>query len=180
MAITTQVQLSQRLLKVHAYMVENNLDTRDLINIVITNRNGLLTENEVTINYEDLSVTFSETYAQDFSVSVYVNRAVYETIAAAMEDDSIFFKDNIIAVFRININGEQKIVPVYKLRPTQDESRNPLTSLRIKTKYGIGYVGLLDVTDEPTEDEYRICIGNDLSGNPIIKKLDLVEVKTTN
>jgi hypothetical protein len=184
----TKVNLNEKLLAAHAYMRLNNLDTRDLINIVVTNRDGPVntidvTDNpdadtsnyELAINYENLTLKFNENYDKDFSVSLYVNRATYETIAKALAGDPIFLKDKVIAVFRININGTDYKVPVYDLPNPEDT--DPMKIVRVRTAYGVGYVGLVDEDKTAdADDQYKICIGFD-GETPIVKSLELVQTK---
>jgi hypothetical protein len=185
---STRVSLNEKLMAAHSYMISNNLDVRDLLNIVVTNRDGAIsfidiTDNpdadtsgyELAINYNELTLKFSDTYDKDFSVSLYVNRPTYETISKALAGDPIFLKDKVIAVFRININGTDYKVPVYDLPNPEDI--DPIKSVRIKTAYGTGYVGLVDEdTSVNAPDQYKICIGFE-GETPIVKSLELVQTE---
>ncbi len=162
--------------KVHAYMVSKNFDLTDLMNVKIYTRDGILEENLATIDYENLRITDMNIDGKDFSVTIYANRALFESILAAIENDEFFFAENALAVVRININDQEYKVKVYSFQNVKEMySTDPKMSFRIYTPYGIGYVGLLDDNDDPENQEYyKICVGFNTDGSPLIKRLEII------
>lgn len=186
--------LRDDLKKVHAYMVAKNFDLKDLMNIRLYNRVGAMGPKQVVIDYENLRVTILNSNDQDFSLAVYVDRAMFESILKAIEMDRFFFSDNSLATFRIkhlvedDFTGEEDVVefkvPVYSFADEREmsgtasevngEYRN--NTFRVQTAYGVGFIGLVDENHANASD-YKICIGfeNDDETKPIIKSLEKLE-----
>ncbi len=158
--------------QIHAYMMSKNMVISDLMRVTMFNRQGQLTNSDVVVDYENLLVTVQLSSAQDLSLSIYVNRLLFEAIKKAMERDEFFFSENALATIVVNIDGEGLRVPVYSFENLRDMfTTDPNKILRVNTIYGIGYVGLVD--DDPTttaDDKYKICIGYN-GEDPIIKCL---------
>jgi len=158
--------------KVHAYMVSKNMLVSDLMRVTMYNRSGQLTSSNVLIDYDDLLVSIELTDAQDLSLSVYVNRLLFESIKKAMENDEFFFNRNTLATIKIKTTDGSFRVPVYSFESTRDYySTELLKSLRVNTIYGIGYIGLeMDDPADTETDAYKICVGYN-EEQPIILKL---------
>jgi len=186
--------LKDDLATVHAYMVSKNFDIRDLINVKLFSKNGLIDGTVVNIDYETLVLTFLQEIDEDFSVSVYVNRSLFEAMLKAINYDVFFFSDRALAVFRIsyyedtNLDGEIGIgdelkefkVPVYSFASERDMYASIVTvngeprrtDLRINTAYGIGFIGIVEL-DDPRASEYKICLGYQSDNvTPIIMALE--------
>jgi len=138
------------------------------------------------INYDRLTVDFVDnTYDQDFAINMFVDRAVYESMLVAIEDDVNFFNGNLLAIIRTSVvlrdedgnpilddQGEKILqevrVPVYSfVNEAEFLSTNPSKSLRVQTLYGIGYIGLVD---QPYENDNMVAVVYDPNTNePIIK-----------
>jgi hypothetical protein len=189
--------LKDDLKKVHAYMMSKNFDIKDLLSIKVQNRGGILNNTQVDIDYENMSITILEEMDQDIAITVYVNRALFETIIKAIGSDSFFFTDNALAIVRISYrtldtdnNGiiddsdelQEFYVPVYtfsnekemygKASYVNGEIRT--NTLRINTAYGIGFVGLVDEND-PRASQYKLCVGYE-KDVPIIKAFETIEL----
>jgi len=180
-------------LKVHAYMMDHNIEIKDLMLVKIFNRDGPLIEPSISVNYENLMISISETQGQDFAVSVYVNRALFETVMRAIKLDRFYFSDNALATMSINHYVEEIIdgvptlvqkaftVPIYSFSSEQDvHSKASMilgvlrtNILRVFTAYGLGFIGLTDIGD-PRSSDYRICIGYTVDNQPVIKCLEKI------
>jgi hypothetical protein len=172
--------------KIHAYMISKNFEIKDLLSIDVFNRNGLL---EVGIDYDNLTIDLYDlAQGQDISVSVYANRALFESLAKAIKNDQFFFSDNALALLRlsdyIEVDGEniseEILVPIYSFTSEKDlytkaskingEWRSNV--LRIFTAYGIGFIGLVNETD-PRASNFKVVIDFDSNENPIIRALEI-------
>ena len=163
--------LKADLKKIHAYMIEKNFDIRDLLNVRVHNRYGLLGEDKVTIDYETMTIQLLTDDAQDIAVTVYADRLLFASLEKAIENDQFFFSDSSLAVLRLNEyidtnddgidDTSQEIkVPIYAFTNEKDlysvaskvngEWRSNV--LRVYTAYGIGFIGL--VQEERSESIY--------------------------
>jgi hypothetical protein len=159
------------LIRTHAYMVSKNMITSDLVRITMYNRNGSLINEDISVDYDLLSVIVNLSSAQDISLSIYVNRLLFEAIQKAIQKDEFFFSQNALASVKIKFNDELLRVPVYSFINERDMYSTELNkSLRINTIYGIGYIGL---EDDNGEEGYKICVAYD-GENPVIKKLQIL------
>jgi hypothetical protein len=170
------IYLKEDFKKVHAYMVSKNFDLTDLMSVKIHTRDGELGEEYAKIDYESLRITDINIDGKDFSLSIFANRALFESVLEAIKNDEFFFAENALAVIRININDQEYKVKVYSFKSKKEMySTDPRHSFRIATPYGIGYIGLLD-DDPDSEDQefYKICVGFNSDGSPIIKRLEII------
>jgi hypothetical protein len=183
------VVLKDKLFTVHAYMVKNNYKILDLLFIEVVNKNNVLTAQnklvstnnnvrtyqDIVVDYESLTIDFiNGNNDQDFAINIFLDRATYEAMLIAMNNDINTFNNNILAYFRLNINGVEERAPVYSFESydalfTTDTTKK----FRIKTLYGIGYLGLVDATD-PRASNYGIVV-DDTGPEPIIKYLEIVK-----
>jgi hypothetical protein len=157
--------------RMHSYMLDKNMIVSDLIRVTMFNRSGELTNTDVIVNYEDLLATIQLADAQDLSLSIYVNRLVYEALKKAMDSDEFFFNKNTLATVKIKTSDGLLRVPVYSFETIRDYNSTELTKmLRVNTIYGIGYIGVK--IDDPTDltDAYKICVGYN-EEQPIILRL---------
>jgi hypothetical protein len=155
---------------IHAYMISKNLEITDLMRVKLFNRSGELTSQEAVVDYEELLVTMQLASAQDISLTIYVNRLMFEAIKKAMENDEFFFSQNALATVMVKIGEESLMVPVYSFENTRDMYSTEMNKiLRVNTIYGIGYIGLEDDSGED-DDAYKICVGT-AGGEPVIKRL---------
>jgi len=183
--ISLSALLKEDFNKVHAYMVAHNLDTRDLLSVELYNRYGKIDlqilDNDLStelpagnISYETLQLNLLLTEGTDFSLTIYGNRAIYETILEAIAIDKFFFKENALSILYTNINEEIIPVPVYAFL---NESAMLLysykTSLRVNTIYGPGYIGLVPIDDVNASD-YRILV-DIVDGEEIIYAIEKTE-----
>ena len=159
--------------KVHAYALNKlHVDLTSLIYPLVVSRDGVVPLDDFSFEYESLVFSFSSTLDSDISISLYVNRLLYESIKIAMQNDSDYFNSNYLTSIIANIADENVRVMVKSF--TNDRamySASNESALRVKTPYGIGYISLLD--DSNTMDAYKICIGYDSDDNPIIKQFEL-------
>lgn len=171
--------LKADLKKIHAYMIEKNFDIRDLLNVRVHNRYGLLGEDKVTIDYETMTIQLLTDDAQDIAVTVYADRLLFASLEKAIENDQFFFSDSSLAVLRLNEyidtnddgidDTSQEIkVPIYAFTKEKDlysvaskvngEWRSNV--LRVYTAYGIGFIGLVQ-EDDPRASTYKVVIDID-------------------
>lgn len=157
--------------QVHAYMVSKNMVVSDLMRITMFNRNGQLTNTDINIDYDDLLVTINLNSAQDLSLSIYVNRLLFEAVKKAMESDEFFFNSRILATIKVKTTDGVFRVPVYSFENAREYySTELLKMVRVNTIYGIGYLAV--TADDPTDltDSYKICVGYN-EEQPIILRL---------
>jgi hypothetical protein len=158
--------------RIHAYMMDKNMLISDLIRITMYNRSGPLSVQNFVVDYDYLLTTIKLTDAQDVSLSIYVNRLLFEAINKAMERDEFFFNRNALAVMYIKVGEASLKVPVYSFVNEKDMySSDPNKILRINTIYGVGYIGL---EPDNSEEGYKICIGYNGEDEPIIRRLKTI------
>lgn len=162
-------ELPEEYRAVHSYAVNKlNLDTSALINVKLYTRNGKLSPVYYNFDSENLTLDIIEGLNTDFAVSVYVNRVLYETVKKSMQTDTDFFSNGFLTNMYANIAGTNVLIPVKKFPDKISLNSSSIDkSLRIKTAYGIGYVGLDEKTDI---DGYKICVGFE-NNKPIIRRL---------
>lgn len=185
-----QSKFKTELSKVIAYANENNIDLSSLIHISLISNNGPLHYNDVNqavndyypndyeVDLSSASVTIlnDEYLQQDFFAMVYINRLTYDSIREAMEKGTFYFHSNFLAYIygKTDENTPIKIAVSSFSNSKEKTSASNAYALRVNTAYGIGYIGLDDLDD--SENSYRICIGFDSSGAPIMKQLNVMEV----
>lgn len=185
--------LKSDFLKVHAYMIDHNIEVQDLMIVKMFNRNGELFSPNVEIDYDNLTVVVNDSQGQDFTLAIYVNRALFESILKAISLDRFYFSDNALATMSINHYVEELVegvptlvqrdftVPIYSFSSEQDlYSKASMilgilrtNVLRVYTAYGPGFIGLVDEGDLNASD-YKICIGTTDENEPIIKCLEKI------
>jgi hypothetical protein len=186
--------LKADLKKIHAYMIEKNFDIRDLLNVRVNNRYGLLGEDKVTIDYETMTIQLLTDDAQDIAVTVYADRLLFASLEKAIENDQFFFSDSSLAVLRLNEyidtnddgiddTAQEIKVPIYAFTNEKDlysvaskvngEWRSNV--LRVYTAYGIGFIGLVQ-EDDPRASTYKVVIDIDENEQPIIRALEKLNI----
>ena len=171
------IELMQRMppefKKVHAYAKDNlNIDLTTLVMPVIRNINGQLDKKHYNFNYENLTAEIFQSVSSDVVVAIYINRLLYESIKKSMKEDKNYFKSNTLTNIYITIGNEQLKVNVKSfINKRESQKQDILKSLRVQTPYGIGYISLIE---DDNKDGYKICLGNDEAGKPIIRKFETV------
>lgn len=168
--------LKSDLMRIHAYSKEKNIDLSGLFHVEITG-----VDTKYTIDYTNMIINFSNELTSDFTLHVWLNRALYESLVASMSDNKFYLSGNALDKLKVqytdpitNELSEYRIA-VYKFDSEKDMDTTDINkSLRINTMYGIGYIGLVPETD-PYASEIKVCIGIDSYNNPIIRCLELVE-----
>lgn len=180
--------LKKDIKRVHAYMIDKNLDVRDLINIKLYNRIGELTN--VEIDYDTLTISLNESIdGQDISMAIYADRVLFESLLKAIANDEFFFANNALATLWLNdylgVANVDEIedvkVAVYSFPKEKDYYGKAVmingewrsTVLRVFTAYGVGFVGLVEAND-PRATNYKIVIGIDKDNEPIIRALEKI------
>lgn len=161
--------------KIHMYCINENLDLSSLIHAFVYSTKGELSQADYTFDYNTMELTLNKSLDTDFAVSIYINRLMYESIKKAIKNNKRYWGKNVMGT----IYGKIGQTPVYILVKSfsSDEEMYKVNNnniLRIVTPYGIGYVSLLP---DDLKDGYKICLGNDSNGKPIIKKLDVTYAK---
>jgi hypothetical protein len=157
--------------QVHAYMISRNMTITDLMRVTMYNRSGILTNSQISIDYDELMLSILLTDAQDLSLSIYVNRLLFEAIKKAMANDEFFFNNRTLATIKIKTTDGSLRVPVYSFENVREYfSTELLKMLRVNTIYGIGYMAVK--VDDPMDerDSYKICVGYN-EEQPIILRL---------
>lgn len=174
MAIT----LSSELKKVHAYMLENQLDVTKLMKIIVrssSNGDGVVGD----VDYKTLNVTFPKKIDSDIVLDVFVNRLMFDAVSTDMANDVFFSNEYALTPIEVTApdpDDETKTIKqkirVYKFASEEEMKSDDIDKmLRIKTLYGIGYVGLVPEGNKNASD-YKICVGYNIYNNPIIRCLE--------
>lgn len=167
--------LKEYVVRIHSYAIQNNVDTTQLLAIEID------ADTEYDVDYDNLIITFSNPIHSDFILNVWINRSLVELLEEQMANGNSFFL-NESAMTTANINyydydtdsDIQAKVKIYRFQSdTEMEDTDINKSFRIKTIYGIGYFGLVPEGHE-SASPYKVCVGMDDFGNPIIRCLELV------
>jgi hypothetical protein len=185
--------LKADLLRIHSYMIDRNIEVRDLMHVKMFNRTGQLLSPDVIINYDDLEIKVIDAKGQDFVVSIYVNRSLFESVKKAIESDRFFFSENALATMIIKhyvyeeIDGVETpvlrdfVAPIYSFSSERDMYGSAsivngilrTNVLRVMTAYGPGFIGLVD-EGAANASNYKICIGFTSDNQPIIKALEKI------
>ena len=176
--------LQPDLLRVHAFAKDNGFNLRELLYIQV-NFKYFDVQNE--IDYNDLTVTFSDPIRSEFILNVYLNNNAFNVLFSAMKKNSFYFSQNAMSslsvVYQSGIDGSgnpilsKHKIRIYKFKNLTEQYKQDINkSLRIMTIYGIGYIGLVAEND-PLASNVKICLGYDQFNKPIIRALELV---TTN
>ena len=144
-----------------------------LLNVyVYSTVSGKINSNYYTFDINDIAsgINFTEYIDEDIGLAIYVNRVLYETIVAAMKTDKYYFNSNHMATMTTSIYGMPIEVAIKSFEDGQSHSTTDFErSLRIKTALGIGYISLLE---DKEIDAYKICVGYESDGTPIIRRLE--------
>ena len=172
--------MSQELKKVHAYCIDNNIDVTKLMNIIVRTKSGN-TEMVGTVDYETLDVTFSEPVDSDIVFDVFVNRAMFDSVATDMVNDTFYSQSDSMTRMNIIIYDSttesliEQPVRVYYFKNEDDMTSTEINkSLRVYTPYGVGYVGLVQEGDSSASN-LKICLGTNKYGNYIIRCFEKAE-----
>ena len=113
----------------------------------------------------------------DIYVMLYVNRLGYEAIKKAILEDKFYFNSNLLTYIygkTVSSSGVEKpvklVVKSFANSKEMQSSDNNF-ALRVNTAYGIGYVGLKDIKNN-NKNAYRVCVGIDDKGKPIVKEIE--------
>jgi hypothetical protein len=166
--------MKEDLKQIHAYMLSKNMNISELMRVTMYNRTGQLTNSDVLIDYDNLLVTIKLQSAQDVSLSIYVNRLLFEAIKKAIANDEFFFNRNALATIKVKLGDKVLRVPVYSFENERDFYSTEISKmLRVNTIYGIGYIGLEEDNPEDESDAYKICLGYN-GEQPIIRRLKTI------
>lgn len=157
--------------QVYSYAQYLNLELSSLIHLVVVSSDNYKNIENYDFDYDNFTLNLKSIGPNDVAVAVYVNRLLYDSIKEAMLTDNSYFNSGYLTSIYANASGLSRKVMVKSFK-NKDEwwKSDPNMSLRVNTAYGIGYISLLD---DDNKDGYKICIGNDTDGNPIIKKFEL-------
>jgi len=171
--------LKSSVLETQSYMVSNNIDVSSLLNVRVADKNGTLTDENLSINYDTMEVDISNPQS-DLGLNIYLDRATFEAINNARSEDKPYWSDNFLATLTVNIEDENGILHQKKaiVKSFADEkeeySEDIDKQLRVNTIYGVGYVYIVN-EDDPNASDLKICMGTDKYGNYIIKSFVLKE-----
>jgi len=154
---------------VHRYAkCKLKIDMSQLFHIKIFSNDGFLNNMDFNTDYDTMTIKI-DNYNSDIIVMLYMNRLLYETIITAMATDKNFFTSKFLTMMLVKIGQDALNVQVNRFVNDRElQSSDILKSLRIQTQYGPGYIQLLDDADK---DAYKICLGYNADGTPIIKRL---------
>lgn len=168
--------------KVHQYAVDKGIDLMSLFHIDVFNRDGKVDPKNKTviIDYDKFYISIYDKNDTNIVVAVYVNRLLFESIQKSIETDNFYFNSNILTSILTNIGGVSMENIVKSFSNNREIYSDDLDkSLRVHTIYGTGYISLLneqiplDELYSNVEDSYKICVGYQEDGNPIIKRLEI-------
>lgn len=165
-------ELPEEYQRIHSYAVNKlNLDTTSLSTARIYSRGGRMSASQYTFDNDSMTLELQDNLMDDFAVSVYVNRLLYESIRKSILTNKDFFNNGYMTNMMVNIAGETVNAVVKKFEDKRVLNSSDIDkSLRIKTPYGVGYISLLEDTDS---DGYKICVGHSEDGTPIIRKFEI-------
>ena len=143
-------------------------------------------EYDYVVNLTTMTIKFVTDVTYDFSVSLYVNRTLYESINKAIASDKFYFDQNYLTNIILNVNGTddegRSVISrgIVKSFVNSDEmySTDITKALRIYTEYGIGYVSLEDknpysiIASGDTPIIYQMCVGYN-GEMPIIQSIEI-------
>lgn len=169
------LKLNTNIKKVHGYCVEKGIDVTDLFHVELYSKNGKISPDKFDIDPDTMILKILDDLDSDFAVGIYMNRLTYDSILEAIKTDEYYFSGNylttIISKLSDGSDGSGIIVNSFaneKERKSKDISK----MLRINTAYGVGYIKLIDEdVNGMTKSAYKVCLGMDELGNPIIKEL---------
>ena len=153
-----------------------NIDMSSLLYFYIYSpSSGQINKENIEFNYNDPDGGIKVTANSDdgIGIGVYLNRLLFESIKAAMVTDKNFFSKNKLALMDINIGGFP-VRAIVRSFVNKDEmnSSDPAKSLRVKTGFGIGYISLIN-EKKSVRNAYKICVGFNEDGSPIIKQFEI-------
>ena len=167
--------LKEHVVTLHSYGMQNNLDITQLLAVEVES------DTAYTVDYDNLLVIFDEAIHSDFVLNVWINRSLVELLEEQMTSGKSFFLND-AAMTTADIDyydydtdsSVQAKVKIYRFQSDAEmEDTDINKSFRIKTIYGIGYFGLVPEGHE-SASPYKVCVGMDDFGNPIIRCLELV------
>jgi len=166
--------MTRVLKRMHAYCLDNNININRLMNIIVRSSSEgdeLLGK----VDYKTLDVTFDSPIDSDIVFDVFVNRAMFDNLAIDMLNDTFYATPTAMSKMTIQIYDSQaqtlseQDVRVYYLTPDESwETTEIEKSLRVKTPYGIGYIGLVP-ENHVRASNLKICLGKNTYGNDIIR-----------
>lgn len=170
--------LNFKLKRTHSYAKENGFDLSKLLNIIArASVNGEDTTAE--IDYDNLTATFNNNIDSDLVLDVFLNRAMFDSLNEDMCKD-VFYSNN-LAFTTLTLyeqDGDELTehdIRVYAFKNEDEYNSTDISKmLRINTKYGIGFVGLVPEGSR-NASPIKICIGLNQFGVPIIRCLEKVQ-----
>lgn len=168
--------LKSDLMKIHSYAKEKNIELSGLLHVRIS---GI--DTEYSVDYNNLSVTFKNELTSDFTLHVWLNRGLYESLVGSMNDNKFYLHPNALDKLKVQYTDpitkelSEHQIAIYKFENDNAMYTTDINkSLRINTMYGIGYIGLVNEHD-PYASPVKVCVGIDEYEHPIIRCLELTE-----
>lgn len=175
--ITLLDKMDSEFKSIHSFAVsDGELNLSSLLYLIIKSKDRTLGTDEYSFDYTTMQITFLESVDSDISVNLYLNRLLYDSLKVAKSKDVFYFNTNILTTLIINTGTgtENERALVKSFNNSLDYTSSDLSkSLRVRTPYGIGYVGLLDTSNTDTTDAYKVCVGYNADKTPILKKIEL-------
>ena len=170
-------EMKNELKKMHAYLVENGMDPKQLFKIFVRG-SSQCEDIAAEIDYETMNATFANPIDSDVVLDVFINRAVYDALQDMMKKDVFFSNQFAIGALTVQAYDEEldtivnEKIRVYAFKDEDEMNSNDiLKSLRVFTLYGVGYVGLVQ-EGNPNASNVKICLGQDKYGNDIIRCME--------
>lgn len=156
---------------VYSYAQYLNLDLSSLVHIIVVSSDNYQNIENYDLDYDSFTLSLNVIGSADVAVAVYVNRLLYDSIKEAMLTDKNYFNSGYLTSIYANVAGSHKKIMVRSFK-NKDEwwKSDPDMSLRINTAYGVGYISLLP---DNNKDGYKVCVGVDDNGEPVIRKFEL-------
>lgn len=158
----------KELKRLHAYAVERSIDLESLFHFegykVAYSQDDIV----FTMDYENFEINIENAEFSEVLIRLYINRAMYDTLMAAIENDSYFFNKSVMSYMDVilwNKDLKKNVIKKVQIKYFEDAQEmydeNPLKALKIYTKYGYGYLNIKPYVEDPerTDDIFLVCLG---------------------
>jgi hypothetical protein len=165
--------------RVHAYAVEHSINLENLFHFEGYKVSHSQDDINFVMNYKDFEINIENAEFSEVLIRLFVNRASYDALQFAMENDSYFFNKNVLCFTDVilwdnttNTNVTKKIQVNFFKDSLEMYDENPLKALKIVTKYGYGYLNIKPYVEDPNrvDDVMLVLLGYEpklVDGKPV-------------
>lgn len=154
--------------RVHSFAIEHGIDLESIFHFRGYKVSYSQDDINFTIDYEDFEINIENAEFSEVLIRFFVNRAAYDALVTAMEEDSYYFNKNVLTYTDIilwdstlnqNVTKRVQVNLFSSMLEMYDD--NILKAVKIKTKYGYGYLNIQPYVEDPerTEDLGLVCLG---------------------